>query len=140
MALKGKLETEIELKADAQKFYEVFKKQAHQVPNAAPDHIQAVSVHEGDWETHGSVKIWQYTVGKHLIYTTLLTFDFTHEFPASFSLFLYIKSMSENRAFISRKNLIFKFLKKCSFVKKKKKKFFNQTDPFLPNTTFYTLK
>jgi hypothetical protein len=71
MALEGKLETEIELKADAQKFYEIFKKQGHQVPNATPDHIQAVSVHEGDWETHGSVKIWQYTVGKHLIYTTL---------------------------------------------------------------------
>jgi hypothetical protein len=62
-SLKGKLETEIEIKADPQKFYEIFKKQAHQVPNAT-DHIQAVEVHEGDWETHGSVKLWNYTVGK----------------------------------------------------------------------------
>ncbi|GLT54257.1 hypothetical protein SLA2020_274690 [Shorea laevis] len=62
MALKGKLETEIEIKADPQKFYDIFKKQAHQIPNATPDHIQGVEVHEGDWETHGSVKQWKYTV------------------------------------------------------------------------------
>jgi hypothetical protein len=105
MALKGKLETEIEIKADAQKFYETFKQQSHQVPNAT-DHIQAVAVHEGDWETHGSVKIWQYTVGKHLtVYTTLLTLTSLMNSPTSFSLILYIESLSKNRAFI-----IFKFL------------------------------
>ncbi|XP_059448506.1 MLP-like protein 43 [Corylus avellana] len=75
-SLKGKLETEIEIKADPQKFYEIFKKQAHQVPNATPDHIQAVEVHEGDWETHGSIKLWKYTVeGNAEVFKEKVEFD-----------------------------------------------------------------
>jgi|UniRef100_A0A2N9FPE9 hypothetical protein len=62
MALQGKVGTEIEIKASPDKYYNVFKSTAYHVPNAAPDHIQGVEVHEGDWETHGSVKIWKYTV------------------------------------------------------------------------------
>lgn len=64
MALQGKVETEFEIKASADQFYNVFRSQAHQVPNATPDHIQGIEVHEGDWETHGAVKSWKYTVGK----------------------------------------------------------------------------
>ncbi|XP_075658481.1 MLP-like protein 328 [Castanea sativa] len=61
MSLKGKVGTEIEIKSPPEKFYNIFKSQAYHVPNAAPNHIQGVDVHEGDWETHGSVKIWKYT-------------------------------------------------------------------------------
>ncbi|KAK4596735.1 hypothetical protein RGQ29_014681 [Quercus rubra] len=62
MALKYKLGTEVEIKSPPEKYYNIFKGQAFHVPNAAPDHIQGVDVHEGDWETHGSVKIWKYTM------------------------------------------------------------------------------
>ncbi|KAB1205735.1 hypothetical protein CJ030_MR7G028080 [Morella rubra] len=76
MALKGKLEAELELKASADKFYSIFRSQAHQVPNATPDIIQHVAVHEGDWETHGSVKVWKYTVeGKAEVFKEVVEFD-----------------------------------------------------------------
>ncbi|XP_062145685.1 MLP-like protein 328 [Alnus glutinosa] len=34
----------------------------HQLPNASPDKVHGVEVHEGDWKTTGSVKLWKYTV------------------------------------------------------------------------------
>ncbi|PQQ20835.1 MLP-like protein 28 [Prunus yedoensis var. nudiflora] len=61
--LKGKVETEIEIKAPAEKFYNIFKSRAHHVPNISSGSIQGVQVHEGDWETHGSIKSWNYSVG-----------------------------------------------------------------------------
>ncbi|RXH79188.1 hypothetical protein DVH24_040335 [Malus domestica] len=57
------VETEIEIKAPAEKFYNIFKRQAHHVPNISSGSIQGVQVHEGDWETHGSIKSWNYSVG-----------------------------------------------------------------------------
>ncbi|KAF5450393.1 MLP-like protein 28 [Juglans microcarpa x Juglans regia] len=62
MALKGKIEAEIEIKAAADKYYNIFKTTAHHVPTATPDIVQGVEVHEGDWTTHGSIKVWKYTV------------------------------------------------------------------------------
>ena len=64
MALNGKLETEIEIKAPADKFYNIFRSQMHLLPNVSSDKIQGVKVHDGDWETVGSVKHWNYTLGK----------------------------------------------------------------------------
>ena len=68
MALKYKLGTEVEIKSPPEKYYNIFKGQAFHVPNAVPDHIQGVDINEGDWETHGSVKIWKYTMGKAVPY------------------------------------------------------------------------
>lgn len=68
--LKGKVETEIEIKAPAEKFYNIFRSRAHHVPNISSGSIQRVQVHEGDWETHGSIKSWNYSVGK-VIYVHL---------------------------------------------------------------------
>ncbi|KAG6714168.1 hypothetical protein I3843_05G174400 [Carya illinoinensis] len=62
MALKGKLETEIEIKSTADKFYNIFRSTTHHFPKATPNIIQAVEVHEGDWDTHGSIKFWNYTI------------------------------------------------------------------------------
>nr|XP_023898867.1 MLP-like protein 31 [Quercus suber]POE52685.1 mlp-like protein 31 [Quercus suber] len=62
MALKYKLETDIEIKAPADKFYNIFRSQMHLIPNVSSDKIQGVQVHEGDWETMGSVKHWNYTL------------------------------------------------------------------------------
>lgn len=62
--LQGKVETEIEINAPGEKFYNIFKSQAHHVPKTSSGSIQGVQVHEGDWETHGSIKSWNYSVGK----------------------------------------------------------------------------
>ncbi|KAH7526831.1 hypothetical protein JRO89_XSUnG0047100 [Xanthoceras sorbifolium] len=62
MALSGRLEADIEIKAPAEKYYNIFKAQCHHVPNIASTNVQGVDLHEGDWETHGSVKLWKYTI------------------------------------------------------------------------------
>ncbi|KAG5143133.1 hypothetical protein JHK82_018828 [Glycine max] len=55
MALSGKVETQVEIQAPAAKFYYVFRKQLHHVPNGA-------KVHDADWENVGSVKHWDFTI------------------------------------------------------------------------------
>ncbi|KAJ9708434.1 hypothetical protein PVL29_000463 [Vitis rotundifolia] len=37
--------------------------QAHHLPNICSDKIHKIEVHEGDWETQGSVQHWSFTVG-----------------------------------------------------------------------------
>ncbi|KAJ9153088.1 hypothetical protein P3X46_026572 [Hevea brasiliensis] len=62
MALTGKLETEVEVKVAADKAYGIFRSQTHQLPNIASDMIHKTEIHEGDWETPGSIKSWNYTI------------------------------------------------------------------------------
>ncbi|KAL6186938.1 hypothetical protein ACLB2K_043056 [Fragaria x ananassa] len=63
MSLQGKVEAEFEITAPADKFYNIFKIEAHLVPNTSQtDSITGVQVHEGDWETDGSIKIWNYAI------------------------------------------------------------------------------
>ena len=64
MSLKGNLETVMELKSSPEKFFTIWKTQAYHIPNHTPDNIHAVDMHEGDWETEGSIKIWRYSAGK----------------------------------------------------------------------------
>lgn len=56
------LETREQLKSPAGKFYNLLKTQNQQIPNACHQ-VHDVEVHEGDWETPGSVKLWKYTIG-----------------------------------------------------------------------------
>ncbi|KAM5567004.1 hypothetical protein ABKV19_015233 [Rosa sericea] len=56
------LEELVEIKASADEVYKVLSNQHHLIPEAASDHVQEVAVHEGDWETTGSVKVWKYTL------------------------------------------------------------------------------
>ena len=63
MAMSGKVEVVLELKSTPEQFYNVFSKQAYDVPTHTPSNIQGVDVHQGDWETSGSIKIWKYTIG-----------------------------------------------------------------------------
>ncbi|XP_038715567.1 MLP-like protein 34 [Tripterygium wilfordii] len=58
-----KMETSFEIEASADEFYSVFKSQAFHVPKHASSHMEAVDLHEGDWESRGSVKLWKYVVG-----------------------------------------------------------------------------
>ncbi|KAJ9708437.1 hypothetical protein PVL29_000465 [Vitis rotundifolia] len=63
MALTGKLEVDMEINSPADKFYNIFRRQAHHIPNICSDKVHQIDVHEGDWETPGSVKNWGYTLG-----------------------------------------------------------------------------
>ncbi|KAJ7967037.1 MLP-like protein 28, partial [Quillaja saponaria] len=60
--VKEKVETVVEIKVPADKFYNIWSKQAHHVPTASPNNIEAVHVHDGDWETEGSIKVWKYNI------------------------------------------------------------------------------
>ncbi|KAJ8770245.1 hypothetical protein K2173_012653 [Erythroxylum novogranatense] len=76
MALSGKLEAVIELKSPVDKIYNVFKCQSHHIPNHTPKNIQGFQIHEGDFETSGSVRIWNYTVeGKPGVFKERIELD-----------------------------------------------------------------
>ncbi|KAL3582247.1 hypothetical protein D5086_016579 [Populus alba] len=76
MALHGKIETTLELKSSAEKFYKVWRSQSFHVPKHASKHIQGVEIHAGDWETVGSIRIWQYTIGgKAGVFKEEVSFD-----------------------------------------------------------------
>ncbi|KAF2316786.1 hypothetical protein GH714_042127 [Hevea brasiliensis] len=48
----------------------------NKVPNHTPTNIQGVDVHEGDWVTSGSIKVWKYTVeGRSEIFKEKIVLD-----------------------------------------------------------------
>lgn len=57
------IQSEVEIKSPADGFFRRLTKELHQVPNAS-EKVHGVEVHEGDFETHGSIKLWSYTIGK----------------------------------------------------------------------------
>lgn len=63
MEMAGKLEVYLELNCSADKFFKLLSNQIHHIPKASSDKIHAIEVHEGDWETAGSLKLWTYTIG-----------------------------------------------------------------------------
>jgi hypothetical protein len=63
MSLFGKVEGDVEIKASAEKFHEVFSGRPHHVSNVCPDKIQGCALHEGDWGNEGSVIYWDYVHG-----------------------------------------------------------------------------
>ncbi|CAA7043640.1 unnamed protein product [Microthlaspi erraticum] len=61
MATSGTYVTEVPLKGSAVKHYKRWKHENQLFPDAIGHHIQGVVVHEGDWDSHGSIKTWNYT-------------------------------------------------------------------------------
>ncbi|XP_050232665.1 MLP-like protein 28 isoform X3 [Mercurialis annua] len=61
MALVGKLEGDVEIKAPAELFHNVFSCRPHHVNIMSPDNVQSVDLHEGEWGKHGSTICWNYT-------------------------------------------------------------------------------
>ncbi|XP_062111038.1 MLP-like protein 43 [Humulus lupulus] len=57
--LCGKLETNVEIKAPAEKFYHIFKHTPHNVHNLT-ENFHGCEVHEGEWGTEGSIICWDY--------------------------------------------------------------------------------
>ncbi|XP_062109610.1 MLP-like protein 43 [Humulus lupulus] len=56
----GKLETDVEIKASAEKFHEMFTHKPHHITHASSDKIQNCDLHEGEWGQVGSVICWNY--------------------------------------------------------------------------------
>ena len=65
MATSGTYVTEVPLKGSAEKHYKRWKTENHLFPDAIGHHIQGVTVHDGEWDSHGSIKIWNYTCGNN---------------------------------------------------------------------------
>ncbi|XP_010459012.1 PREDICTED: MLP-like protein 328 [Camelina sativa] len=61
MGKSGTYVTDVLLKGSAEKHYKRWKSENHLFPDAIGHHIQGVTVHEGDWNTHGAIKSWNYT-------------------------------------------------------------------------------
>ena len=62
-SLVGEVEVEVEIKAPAEKFYEMYTGKAHHVAEATPQNVQAWDLHDGDWGTLDSVIVWNYVHG-----------------------------------------------------------------------------
>ena len=67
MATSGTYVTEVPLKGTAEKHYKRWKSENHLFPDTIGHHIQNVTVHEGEWDSHGGIKIWNYTLGIYLL-------------------------------------------------------------------------
>jgi len=64
------------LKGSAEKHYKRWRNENHLFPDAIGHHIQGVTVHDGEWDSHGALKIWNYTLGKKCIYVLpLITYN-----------------------------------------------------------------
>ncbi|KAG7597081.1 Bet v I/Major latex protein [Arabidopsis suecica] len=62
MAMSGTYVAEVPLKGSAEKHYKRWRSQNNLFPDAIGHHVQGVTVHDGDWESHGSIKSWNYTL------------------------------------------------------------------------------
>jgi len=65
MGLEGKVEEEFDINSPAHRFYKRLSYEQHHLPDASPDKVQGDEIHEGDWVTPGSVKLWNYTIGTY---------------------------------------------------------------------------
>ncbi|KAF8040167.1 hypothetical protein BT93_B2406 [Corymbia citriodora subsp. variegata] len=63
MGLEGKLEFEVEIQSSAEEFYNIWRNHMYHLPNASPDAVQSVQLHEGEWHSEDAVKLWNYTIG-----------------------------------------------------------------------------
>ncbi|KAK0573285.1 hypothetical protein LWI29_005764 [Acer saccharum] len=59
-SLFGQLETDVEIKASADKFHDVFSCRPHHISNVTPEKIQGVDLHEGEWGQPGTIVCWNY--------------------------------------------------------------------------------
>ncbi|KAL1222600.1 MLP-like protein [Cardamine amara subsp. amara] len=61
MATSGTYVAEVPLKGTAENHYKRWKGENHVFPDAIGHHIQNVTVHEGEPDSHGSIRSWNYT-------------------------------------------------------------------------------
>ena len=75
-SLVGKLEADVEIKASAGKFHDMFAGRQGKWLKATPGKIKTCELLEGDWGKLGSVVIWNYVHGKLYVHYIFLTIEF----------------------------------------------------------------
>jgi len=60
-----KEETEVHIKASADKVYDVFCNKTYLVANIFPEIVQSVEIQQGQWGTDKSIIIWTYFHGMY---------------------------------------------------------------------------
>ncbi|KAF8095105.1 hypothetical protein N665_0341s0030 [Sinapis alba] len=76
MAMSGTYVAEVPLKGSAKNHYKRWRSETHLFPDAVGHHIQGVKVHEGDWDSYGAIKSWNYTCdGKQEVFKEKTKFD-----------------------------------------------------------------
>ncbi|KAL3501896.1 hypothetical protein ACH5RR_036345 [Cinchona calisaya] len=74
--LAGKLEAEIQLKSNGDEFFHSFGGKAHKLPDLVNHKVKSIVVHEGDWKTENSIKLWTYVIdGKVEVFKERLKID-----------------------------------------------------------------
>ncbi|CAA0383761.1 Bet v I/Major latex protein [Arabidopsis suecica] len=63
MATSGTYVTEVPLKGTVEKHFKRYRNENYLFPDTIGHHIQSVTVHDGEWDTQGGIKIWNYTLG-----------------------------------------------------------------------------
>ncbi|KAI4379101.1 hypothetical protein MLD38_005438 [Melastoma candidum] len=58
----GLLEADVHTNSPADALFKLLAEEVHNVPDASSDNVHSVQLHEGDWATTGSVKLWTYTI------------------------------------------------------------------------------
>ncbi|KAL4363434.1 hypothetical protein GQ457_04G009870 [Hibiscus cannabinus] len=62
LALTGKLEADVEIKASPEQFYDMVANKPHLVPHACNDKVQGCDLHEGEWGKVGTIIIRRYVL------------------------------------------------------------------------------
>ncbi|KAK9698393.1 hypothetical protein RND81_08G101200 [Saponaria officinalis] len=62
MAKIQRVEGEIELKCEADKFFEVWARKPYLASKMCPDKHPKIELHEGDWDSVGSILTWNYVL------------------------------------------------------------------------------
>lgn len=68
----GEIETTIEIKAPAQKYYHMLTGKPKDLPQASPDNLQKCDVLEGEPGKVGRIISWNYVTGKPKRYLDIL--------------------------------------------------------------------
>ncbi|KAE8694172.1 Detected protein of unknown function [Hibiscus syriacus] len=63
MAQTRKIDVQVEVKSSADKFFDAFNTKAHLMPNTITQLFSGVKLLQGDWNSLGSVRLWQYVLG-----------------------------------------------------------------------------
>ncbi|XP_048137406.1 MLP-like protein 34 [Rhodamnia argentea] len=61
MAVRGKMEVEVDLESSAYQFYSFFRNTPHHLPKVCSD-LHAGEIHEGEWVSGSSTRKWTYSV------------------------------------------------------------------------------
>ena len=65
-AVRGRVEAEVDMKISADQYYIFWRSTPHLLPRVCTN-MKAGEIHEGKWDSAGSIRKWTYTIGKHYI-------------------------------------------------------------------------